>query len=85
MDEFGDALSGASFAFLFPVVRAALTGPRTLAGCEGALRVLERQTSMLVGEEADSNVQALRKDMVSAILELLSHDRSQTFTNHYLL
>ena len=81
MDEFGDALSGASFAFLFPVVRAALTGPRTLAGCEGALRVLERQTSMLVGEEADSNVQALRKDMVAAILELLSHDRSQTFTN----
>ncbi|KAI2506869.1 HEAT repeat [Fragilaria crotonensis] len=81
IDEYGDALSGTSFAFLFPIVRAALTGPRTPAGCEGALRVLERQTSMLVGDETDSNVKALRKDMASAILELLSHDRSQTFTN----
>jgi hypothetical protein len=81
IDEYGDALSGASFAFLFPIIRAALTGPRTPVGCEGALRVLERQTSMLVGDEIDSNVKALRKDMASAILELLSHDRSQTFTN----
>jgi hypothetical protein len=81
MDDFGDSLNGCSFVFLFPIIRAALTGPRTTSGCEGALRVLERHTSMMVGEEADPNIKLLRKDMAASVLELLSHDRSQTFTN----
>jgi HEAT repeat protein len=81
MDEFQDELSGPSFAFLFPVVRAALMGPRTTPGCEGALRVLERHTKLLAGEEEDSVVVPLRKDMVASVLELLKHDRAQTFVD----
>lgn len=81
MDDLHDHLSGASFSFLFPVVRAALTGPRTTPGCEGALRVLERHTHLLAGEDKDPIVVALRKDMAVAVLELLSHDRSQTFVD----
>ena len=79
MDELHDRLSGASFSFLFPVVRAALTGPRTTPGCEGALRVLDRHTPLLAGEEKDAVVVPLRKDMVAAVLELLAVDRCQTF------
>ena len=78
-EEFGDQLSGASFAFLFPILRAALTGPRTTLGCESALSVLSRHTPMLAGEDTDPAVAPLRRDMAAAILELLSHDRSQTF------
>lgn len=78
-EEFGDQLSGASFAFLFPILRAALTGPRTTLGCESALSVLSRHTPMLAGEDMDPAVAPLRKDMAAAVLELLSHDRSQTF------
>lgn len=81
MDEFQEELSGASFAFLFPVVRAALKGPRTTPGCEGALRVLERHTLMLAGEEKDSVIAPLRVDMVASVLELLRHDRAQTFVD----
>ena len=81
MDDYGDVLSGASFAFLFPIIRAALIGPRTPIGCDGVLRVLERHVSMLLGENADVNVKHLRKEMALSILELISHDRSQTFTN----
>ena len=79
MDELHDRLSGASFSFLFPVLRAALTGPRTTPGCEGALRVLERHTPLLAGDEMDPVVASMRKDMVTTVLELLAHDRSQTF------
>ena len=81
MDEFQEELSGPSFAFLFPVVRAALMGPRTTPGCEGALRVLERHTPLLAGEKMDSAVSPLRKDMAVSVLELLKHDRAQTFSD----
>ncbi|KAG7353289.1 heat repeat-containing protein [Nitzschia inconspicua] len=81
MDEFQDQLSGASFSFLFPVIRAALMGPRTTPGCEGALRVLERHTVMLAGEECDVFIKRLRIDMVSSVLELLKHDRAQAFND----
>ncbi|KAL3922460.1 MAG: hypothetical protein SGILL_002195 [Bacillariaceae sp.] len=81
MDEFQEELSGNSFCFLFPVIRAALYGPRTTPGCEGALRVLERHTVLLAGDECDPNVMLLRSDMVSSVLELLSHDRAQAFND----
>lgn len=81
MDEFQEELSGASFAFLFPVVSAALKGPRTPPGCEGALRVLERHSILLAGEEKDRFVAPLRIDMVGSVLELLRHDRAQTFVD----
>jgi hypothetical protein len=81
MDEFQEELSGASFAFLFPVIRAALMGPRTTPGCEGALRVLERHTLLLAGEDKDSFVAPLRLDMATSVLELLRHDRSKTFVD----
>ena len=81
MDDLHDHLSGPSFSFLFPVVRAALTGPRTTPGCEGALRVLERHTHLLAGEDMDPVVVSLRKDMAIAVLELLSHDRSLQFVD----
>ena len=76
MDDYGDTLSGNSFAFLFPVVRAALTGQRTTPGCEAALQVLDRHTDLI---STDSTVTSLRKEMSSSILELLSHDRSIAF------
>jgi hypothetical protein len=81
MDEFQDELSGASFAFLFPVIRAALMGPRTTPGCEGVLRVLERHTVLLAGRESDPNVKPLRTEMVSSVLELLKHDRALAFVD----
>jgi HEAT repeat protein len=81
MEEFQEELSGASFAFLFPVIRAALMGPRTTPGCEGALRVLERHTLLLAGEDKDPFVARLRSEMVASVLELLRHDRSQTFVD----
>ena len=81
MDDYGDCLSGNSFVFLFPIVRAALTGPRNIPGCDAALTVLDRHCSMLAGDEEDPNVKPLRKEMASTVLELLSHDRSQTFVN----
>lgn len=81
MDDVNECLSGSSFAFLFPVIKAALTGPRTAAGCEAALRILHRHTSMLAGDDADKNVIPLRKEMALTVLELLFHDRSQTFTD----
>ncbi|KAL7446874.1 hypothetical protein ACHAXM_011445 [Skeletonema potamos] len=81
MDEYGDCLSGNSFVFLFPIIQAALTGPRNVPGCDAALAVLERHCSMLAGDEVDAAVKQLRKDMASTVLELLCHDRSQTFVN----
>jgi hypothetical protein len=81
MDEYGDCLSGNSFIFLFPIVRAALTGSRNIPGCDACLSVLQRHCSMLTSDEEDVNVKSLRRDMASTVLELLSHDRSQTFAN----
>jgi HEAT repeat protein len=81
IDEFQDELTGASFNFLFPVIQAALMGPRTTPGCEGALRVLERHTVLLGGEEGDIDIKRLRCDMVSSVLELLKHDRAQAFND----
>jgi hypothetical protein len=81
MDDYGDCLSGNSFAFLFPILRAALSGPRNIPGCDSALTVLERHCCMLAGDEEDAAVKALRKEMASTVLELLSHDRSQTFVS----
>jgi hypothetical protein len=81
MDDYGACLSGYSFSFLFPILRAALIGPKNIAGCEAALSVLHRHCSMLAGDEEDMIVKSLRRDMASTILELLSHDRSQTFAD----
>lgn len=79
MDQVHEALSGPSFAFLSPVIRASLIGPRTPPGCEAALRVLGRHTVMMGGEDRDPRVASLRRDMAVSVLELLKHDRSQTF------
>ena len=81
MDEFQEELSGPSFAFLLPVIRAVLMGPRTVPGCEGALRVLERHTVQLVGDDVDENVKPLRAEMVSSVLELLKYDRAKAFAD----
>mmetsp|Transcript_6466 Transcript_6466/g.18499 ORF Transcript_6466/g.18499 Transcript_6466/m.18499 type:complete len:2786 (-) Transcript_6466:82-8439(-) len=80
MDEFREEImSGPSFAFLFPIIRAALMGPRTVPGCEGALRVLERHTTLLT--DGDPAVKPLRADMVASVLELLKHDRAKAFVD----
>jgi hypothetical protein len=79
VDQFDDKLSGSSFAFLFPVIQACLMGPRTPTGCEASLCLLERHTPLLAGEGFDNAVANLRKDMVASVLELLKHDRAQTF------
>eukprot|EP00956_Cyclotella_meneghiniana_P012187 scaffold17294_cov69-Cyclotella_meneghiniana.AAC.2 len=81
MDEYGDCLSGNSFAFLFPVISATLTGPRNITGCESALQILERHFIMLDGDEEDPIVKPMRKEIALTLLELLSHDRAQTFVN----
>uniref|UniRef100_A0A7S4K262 TOG domain-containing protein n=2 Tax=Odontella aurita TaxID=265563 RepID=A0A7S4K262_9STRA len=81
MDDVGEALSGPSFVLLFPVLRSALSGPRTAPGTEGALRVLHRHCPLLSGDDADPSIRPLRRDMASAVLELLAHDRSQTFND----
>lgn len=81
MEDYGDCLCGNSFGFLFPILRAALTGPRNIPGCDAALIVLERHCSMLAGDEVDAGIKSLRREMASTVLELLSHDRSQTFVN----
>jgi hypothetical protein len=76
MDDYGDMMSGNSFVFLFPIIRAALTGPRTTQGCESALKILKWHAS-LIGK--DTSITAIRKDMAASVLELLSHDRSKSF------
>lgn len=79
MENFHDTLSGASFAFLFPVIQACLLGIRTIVGCEGALGILSLHTELLYGEKRDPIVINLRKDMVIAVLELLKYDRAMAF------
>jgi hypothetical protein len=81
MEEYGDCLSGNSFSFLFPILQAALTGPRNVTGCDSALTVLGRHFVMLAGDEVDPIVKPMRKEIALTILELLAHDRSQTFVN----
>lgn len=81
IDDYGDCLSGNSFAFLFPVISAILTGPRNITGCESALKILERHFVMLDGDEEDPIVKPMRKEIALALLELLTHDRAQTFVN----
>jgi len=81
MDEFQEELSGPSFAFLLPVIRSVLMGPRTVPGCEGALRVLERHTVLLAGDDVDENVKPLRAEMVTSVLELLKYDRAKAFVD----
>jgi HEAT repeat protein len=81
MDEFQEELSGPSFAFLLPVIRAVLLGPRTVPGCEGVLRVLERHTVLLAGDDVDKNVKPLRAEMVTSVLELLKYDRAKAFAD----
>lgn len=79
MDELQDVLSGASFLFLFPMFQASLMGPRTSPGCESCVRILGLHTDLLSDEDADENVQSIRKDMIISLLALLQHDRYQTF------
>lgn len=81
MEDLHAPVSGNSFVLLFPIIRAALTGPRTSQGCDAALRVLEWHTPLLAGDEADPVVTPLRKSMVVSVLELMKHDRAQTFLN----
>ena len=81
IEETNECLSGPSFAFVFPIIRAALTGPRTSPGCEFALAILNRHALMIAGESADPFVAPLRRDMALTVLELLCHDRSQTFSD----
>lgn len=77
MDEYDDCLSLNSFVFLFPIIRSALTGPRSCHGCDTALQVLNRHVELL---DSDGLV-TLRKEMSATVLELLSHDRSKTFVD----
>ena len=74
LEELHGPLSGNSFVFLFPILRAALMGPRTAQGCDGALRVLEWHTPLLAGDESDPAVAPLRRNMVVSVLELMKHD-----------
>ena len=79
MDTFGDTLSPPSFFLLFPILQAALKGPRTPTGCDGALRVLSRHLTLLSDNGRQSFLSNLRPDILSTVLELLRHDRAQTF------
>ena len=81
LDEYGEELSANSFIFLLPVIQAALMGPRTTPGCEGALRVLERHCVYLAGDEKKDLVLSKRLRMIGAVLELLQHDRAQRFVD----
>lgn len=81
LDEYNDCLSESSFAFIFPVLRAALAGPRTIPGCESALRILHMHTSLFTSETTMLSSSLLRRQMVLTVLELLSHDRSQTYSD----
>ena len=76
---YGEALSSGSFVFSFPVIRAALAGPRTPPGCEGALSILGFHAEQLSGDELNPTFVKHRKEMVTSVLELLRHDRAQSF------
>ena len=78
MDEYDDCLGANSFIFLFPILHSALVGPRTTNGCESVLRVLNRHTELL---NSYDSIMTLRKDMATAVLGLIAHDRSKTFTD----
>ena len=77
IEHYGECLSGPSFWFIFPIIRAIMTGPRAVPGCGAVLEVLHRHLQLLTA--ANPMVAKLRKDIALSLLELLSHDRSQTF------
>jgi len=79
MEQSQGQLTGNSFVFLFPIIQAALSGPRTTQGCEAALRVLHSHAHLLAGENADPVVAPLRKSLAVSVLELMKHDRAQAF------
>jgi len=77
--DFGDSLSAGSFAFIFPILRAALTGPRTIQGCETALRILGLHVDLLSGDDYTPAFASHRKELAITVLELLKHDRALAF------
>lgn len=80
LDEYNDCLSGNSFAFVFPILCASLTGPRTVPGTESALEIIKRHTALITGDDPDKIVTSMRRDIAMVILELLSHDRAIAFS-----
>ena len=81
IEEYGDCLSSNSFAFCWPVLRECLVGERTPSGCEGVLKLVNQHTQLLTSFAVDSTMKDLRKDMASAVLQLLCYDNSQKFVN----
>ncbi|GKY90637.1 hypothetical protein MPSEU_000037200 [Mayamaea pseudoterrestris] len=79
MDNVHECLSGPSFIFLFPIIQASLMGPRTPPGCEAALRLLARHTTLLAGSDKDVRILGMRREMAMSVLELLRYDRAQSF------
>eukprot|EP00547_Thalassionema_nitzschioides_P012180 CAMPEP_0194261726 /NCGR_PEP_ID=MMETSP0158-20130606/46175_1 /TAXON_ID=33649 /ORGANISM="Thalassionema nitzschioides, Strain L26-B" /LENGTH=3020 /DNA_ID=CAMNT_0039001857 /DNA_START=53 /DNA_END=9111 /DNA_ORIENTATION=- len=73
--EYGDVLSFESFGFCLPLICSVLTGPRTPfpESAEIALVLLQRHTTT-----DDDYLLVFRREMASAILEFLKHDRSST-------
>lgn len=77
LSDYGDVLSMESFGFCLPLICAILTGPRTpfLESAELTLALIEQHATT-----DESIVQVWRREMASAILEFLKHDRSQSVT-----
>lgn len=77
IDAYGEALSGPSFWFVFPIIRAVMSGPRAIPGCGAVLEILQRHLPLVTASDRD--VVVLRRDIATSLLELLSYDRSLTF------
>ena len=78
ISEFGDAMSGNSFNFVYPVLRAALIGAqRASMAADDALVVLLHHAEAMSDGDA---IHSLRRSMAETVLTLLSHDRCKTFT-----
>ena len=75
LDDFSDALSPPSFAYVLPVLHSILNSRRTLPGCDGALRIMDRQ------KREEDSVRTHRYSVTSTLLTLLSFDRRMNFTN----
>ena len=71
LEDFGDELSPNSFNLVFPVLAGAIIGERSTPSCDGALSVLH--------QHAKTDL-ALRRAMATAVLTLLTHDRSKAFS-----
>lgn len=78
IENVGDTLSSNSFLLLLPILRSCLMGPRSIVGCDSVLKVIEQHIPLLSDPESSVGANE-RKALVGALLELLSHDRSQTF------